>query len=90
MNSKYKVVIGLELHCAIKSNAKVFSKAKNSYDELPNININPVDLAFPGVLPTLNKECVRKALMMSLILNCKTPEYLYFDRKNYYYPDLPK
>lgn len=88
--SKYKVVIGLEMHCEMKSNTKVFSSAKNSYSDIANINVNPVDMAFPGILPVLNKECVRKAIMAALILNCKVPEYMYFDRKNYYYPDLPK
>ncbi len=88
--SKYKAVIGLEMHCELKSNSKVFSSAENSYNEIPNSNIRPVDMAFPGTLPVVNKECVRKALLMSLVLNCKQPEYMYFDRKNYYYPDLPK
>lgn len=88
--SKYKAVIGLEMHCEMKSNTKVFSSAKNSYSDIANINVNPVDIAFPGILPVLNKECVRKAIMAALILNCKVPEYMYFDRKNYYYPDLPK
>lgn len=88
--SKYKAVIGLEMHCEMKSNTKVFSSAKNSYSDIANINVNPVDMAFPGILPVLNKECVRKAIMAALILNCKVPEYMYFDRKNYYYPDLPK
>ena len=88
--SKYKAVIGLEMHCEMKSNTKVFSSAKNSYSDIANINVNPVDMAFPGILPVLNKECVRKAIMAALILNCKIPEYMYFDRKNYYYPDLPK
>ena len=88
--SKYKAVIGLEMHCEMKSNTKVFSSAKNSYSDTANINVNPVDMAFPGILPVLNKECVRKAIMAALILNCKVPEYMYFDRKNYYYPDLPK
>ena len=87
---KYKAVIGLEMHCEVKSNSKVFSSARNSYNDTPNANIRPIDLAFPGTLPTLNLECIRKALLMSLILNCKVPEYMYFDRKNYYYPDLPK
>jgi aspartyl-tRNA(Asn)/glutamyl-tRNA(Gln) amidotransferase subunit B len=49
---------------------------------IANINVNPVDMAFPGILPVLNKECVRKAIMAALILNCKVPEYMYFDRKN--------
>ena len=88
--SKYKAVIGLEMHCEMKSNTKVFSSAKNSYSDIANINVNPVDMAFPVILPVLNKECVRKAIMAALILNCKVPEYMYFDRKNYYYPDLPK
>ena len=88
---KYKVLIGLEMHCEIsKTNTKVFSSAKNSYDDTPNTNIRPVDMAFPGTLPVVNKEAVRKALMASIILNCKQPEYIYFERKNYYYPDLPK
>ena len=87
---KYKAVIGLEMHCEIKSNSKVFSSAKNEYDELPNCNVSEIDMAFPGILPVLNKECVRKALLASLVLGCKQPDYIYFDRKNYYYPDLPK
>lgn len=88
--SKYKAVIGLEMHCEMKSNSKVFSSARNDFSELANINVRPVDMAFPGTLPVLNKECVRKAILASLILGCKVPEYMYFDRKNYYYPDLPK
>ena len=88
--SKYKAVIGLEMHCELKSNSKVFSSAKNSYDEVANVNVRPVDMAFPGTLPVVNKECIQKALKMSMVLNCKQPKYMYFDRKNYYYPDLPK
>ena len=87
---KQIAVIGLEMHCEMKSNSKVFSTAKNAYSEIPNTNIAPLDMAFPGTLPVVNKECVRKALMMSIALNCKQPRYLVFDRKNYYYPDLPK
>ncbi len=88
--SKYKAVIGLEMHCELKSNSKVFSSAKNAYSDIPNSYVSPVDLGFPGILPTVNKESVREALMMALAFNCETPEYMYFDRKNYYYPDLPK
>jgi len=88
---EYKALIGLEMHCEIsKTNTKVFSSAENSYKETPNSNIRPVDMAFPGTLPVVNKEAVKKALMASMILNCKQPEYMYFERKNYYYPDLPK
>ena len=87
---KYKAVIGLEMHCEIKSNSKLFYSDKNEYYELPNCNVSEIDMAFPGMLPVLNKECVRKALLASLVLGCKQPDYIYFDRKNYYYPDLPK
>ncbi len=87
----YKVLIGLEMHCEIsKTNTKVFSSAKNGYNNAPNTNVRPVDMAFPGTLPVVNKEAVKKALMASMMLSCIQPEYLYFERKNYYYPDLPK
>ena len=87
----YKVLIGLEMHCEIsETNTKVFSSAANTFSETPNSNIRPVDMAFPGTLPVVNKEAVKKALMASIILKCKQPEYIYFERKNYYYPDLPK
>ena len=88
---KYKAKIGLEMHCEIsETKTKVFSSAKNSYSEEANSNINPIDMAFPGILPVVNKEAVRMALMASMALNCQQPEYMYFERKNYYYPDLPK
>lgn len=88
---EYKAIIGLEMHCEISTtNTKVFSRAKNSFSDIPNSNIRPVDMGFPGTLPVVNKEAVKKALMASIILNCKQPDYIYFERKNYYYPDLPK
>lgn len=88
---KYNVIIGLEMHCEVsKTNSKVFSSAKNEYSDLANSNIRPIDMGFPGTLPVLNKECVRMSLMMSEVLHCRQPEYVYFERKNYYYPDMPK
>ena len=88
---KYYVTIGLEMHCEIsETNTKVFSAARNSYTDKPNTNIRPVDMGIPGTLPVVNKECVRMSIMMSQILNCRQPEYMYFERKNYYYPDMPK
>ena len=91
MVAKYKAIIGLEMHCEIsKTNTKVFSSAKNGFTEDANTFIRPVDMGFPGTLPVVNKEAVKKALTASIILNCRQPEYLYFERKNYYYPDLPK
>lgn len=87
----YKVTIGLEMHCEIsETNTKVFSSARNSYTDKPNTNVRPVDMAFPGTLPVVNKEAVKKSLMASIILGCTQPLYMYFERKNYYYPDLPK
>ena len=89
--TKYKACIGLEMHCEIsETKTKVFSSARNSYEDTSNVNVRPVCMAFPGTLPVVNKEAVRMALMTSMILNCKQPEYMYFERKNYYYPDLPK
>ena len=86
----YKAIIGLEFHCEMKSHTKVFSNAINGYSKKPNLNVRPVDMGFPGTLPVVNKECVKKAIKAAMILNCKIPEYMEFDRKNYFYPDLPK
>ena len=86
----YKVTIGLEVHCELQSNSKVFSPAVNGYSEAPNSLIAYQDLGFPGILPIANKEAVKRALKVSMALNCKTPDEIIFDRKNYYYPDLPK
>ncbi|MEG0026075.1 MAG: Asp-tRNA(Asn)/Glu-tRNA(Gln) amidotransferase subunit GatB [Bacilli bacterium] len=86
----YKVVIGLEVHCEIDTCSKNFSQAKNGYSDIPNSNLDTVDLGFPGVLPVLNFKAFRKSLMMAMALKCETPDIVLFDRKNYYYPDLPK
>ena len=89
--TKYLAKIGLEMHCEVsETNTKVFSAAENSYKDTANCNVSAVDMAFPGTLPVVNKEAVRLALMASMILKCSQPEYFYFERKNYYYPDLPK
>ena len=86
----YKTVIGLEVHCELKSNSKNFSSSRNSYSTVPNSNVSVVDLGMPGILPVVNKEAVKNSIKMALALNCKIPEYLTFERKNYFYPDLPK
>lgn len=85
-----KVVIGLEMHCELKTTSKVFSKSRNTYSDLPNSTVTAIDMAFPGILPIVNKEAVKKAIKMAICLNCEIPDILVFDRKNYYYPDLPK
>lgn len=87
--SKYIPVIGLEVHCELSSNSKNFSTGKNGEGKV-NSNLSVVDIGYPGILPVLNKEAVRKSLMVALALNCDIPSKLTFDRKNYYYPDLPK
>lgn len=86
----YKTVIGLEVHLELKTKSKNFSPAENRYSSSPNSNVSVIDLGYPGILPTINKEGVRNALKVALALNCTIPEYLSFDRKNYFYPDLPK
>lgn len=90
MKNSYVPTIGIEVHVELKTNTKIFSPSKNSYDECVNVNINEIDLAYPGVLPTVNSEVVEKALKASLALNCLINKKMHFDRKNYYYPDLPK
>ena len=85
-----KVVIGLEVHCELKTITKNFSASKNEYTNIPNIHVTPVDLGLPGILPVVNMEAVKKALKTAMALNCTNPDEVLFDRKNYYYPDLPK
>ena len=86
----YKTVIGLEVHCELKSNSKNFSSSKNGYSTIPNSNVSVVDLGMPGILPVVNKEAVKNSIKMALAMNCEVPKYLTFERKNYFYPDLPK
>ena len=86
----YKVVIGLEVHCELETNSKNFSSALNTFSNVPNENVAPVDLGLPGILPVPNKEAVRRALLTAMALNCTNPDEVIFDRKNYFYPDLPK
>jgi len=86
----YKVVIGLEVHCELQTKTKNFSQAPNEFTEAHNINVGTVDLGLPGILPVANKEAVKKALFTSMALHCKLPDEIIFDRKNYYYADLPK
>lgn len=89
--SKYYATIGIEMHCeGSKTKSKVFSCAKNEYSLISNENVVGIDMGFPGILPVVNKEAVRMSIMMSSILHSRIPEYMYFERKNYYYPDLPK
>ncbi len=85
-----KATIGIEVHVELKSMAKVFSNSKNSFHDAPNTNINVIDLGYPGTLPKLNVRVIDLALKASLACNCKINRLMHFDRKNYFYPDLPK
>lgn len=83
--------IGLEVHAELKTATKMFCRSKNNADETrPNANICPVCMAHPGTLPVINKEAVRHVLRVGVALNANLADYTEFDRKNYFYPDLPK
>jgi len=87
----HKPTIGLEIHAELRTNSKMFCSCKNDPDERrPNYNICPVCTAQPGTLPVANEEAIKKVIKTGLALNCKIAEDSKFDRKNYFYPDLPK
>jgi aspartyl-tRNA(Asn)/glutamyl-tRNA(Gln) amidotransferase subunit B len=89
--NKYKTTIGLEIHAELKTQTKMFCGCSNNpHDAEPNTNICPVCLAHPGVLPVINKEAIRLVLRVGLALGGKISEHPKFDRKSYFYPDLPK
>lgn len=91
MESKYKVTIGLEIHAELKTLTKMFSSSKNDPDEVrPNANVHPIDLAHPGTLPTINKKAVEHVIRVGLSLGGEIANFTEFDRKNYFYPDIPK
>ena len=87
----YRPVIGMEIHVQLATKSKMFSSAPNNPDTTePNVNIDEVVTAEPGTLPVVNQEAVRLGVMVGLALNCRIDEYSKFDRKHYFYPDLPK
>lgn len=88
---KYEPVIGLEIHVELKTKTKMFCSCKNDSDEKhSNINICPICMGHPGTLPVINKEAVNHVIKVGLALTCKIAEITKWDRKNYFYPDLPK
>jgi aspartyl-tRNA(Asn)/glutamyl-tRNA(Gln) amidotransferase subunit B len=88
---EYKVTIGMEVHAELRTQTKMFCTSKNDPDEArANVNICPVCLAHPGTLPVINREAVKHVLRVGLALGSKLADYSEFDRKNYFYPDLPK
>ena len=90
--AKYTPVIGLEIHAELKTKSKMFCTCQNGYElpKEPNQNICPICLAQPGTLPTINEQAVKWTILVGLALNCQIAKKTKFDRKNYFYPDLPK
>lgn len=88
--SKYDVVIGLEVHIKIRTESKMFCSCANRYGADPNTLVCPVCMGYPGVLPVPNKEAIRKTVLAGLMCECEIPKFSKFDRKSYFYPDMPK
>ena len=86
----WEIVIGMEVHAQVISNSKLFSGASTEFGAEPNANVSLVDAAMPGMLPVINEECVRQAVRTGLGLKAKINNKSVFDRKNYFYPDLPQ
>lgn len=86
----FETVIGLEVHCQLNTKTKIFCSCSTSFGDAPNSHICPICLALPGALPVLNKEAVKKAISFGTAVNATINQNSVFDRKNYFYPDLPK
>ncbi|PIP69227.1 Asp-tRNA(Asn)/Glu-tRNA(Gln) amidotransferase subunit GatB [Candidatus Nomurabacteria bacterium CG_4_9_14_0_2_um_filter_32_10] len=91
MEKKYYPTVGLEIHAELKTNTKMFCSCKNDPDEeKPNVNICPVCMAHPGTLPVINKKAIESIIKVGLAINGEIADFTEFDRKNYFYPDIPK
>jgi aspartyl-tRNA(Asn)/glutamyl-tRNA(Gln) amidotransferase subunit B len=88
--AKYEAVIGLEVHVELRTKTKAFCSCPNEFGSEPNSNVCPICLAMPGTLPVLNKSLLDYGIKAGLAMNCQIAHYCKFDRKNYFYPDLPK
>jgi aspartyl-tRNA(Asn)/glutamyl-tRNA(Gln) amidotransferase subunit B len=87
---EYEAVIGLETHVQLKTRSKMWCGCANEFGALPNMNVCPVCLGMPGVLPVANEEALKLTVLTGILLNCEIPRFAKFDRKNYFYPDAPK
>src|SRR3989338_6858326 len=90
VSSKYQVVIGLEVHAQMLTKSKAYSSDKNEFGSTPNTNVSVITLGHPGTLPKMNRKTIEYAIKLGLACNCEIAEKQNFDRKNYFYPDLPK
>ena len=86
----YEAVIGLETHVQLKTKSKMWCGCANEFGAPPNTNVCPVCLGLPGVLPVANDEALRLTVLTGYLLNCEIPRFAKFDRKSYFYPDMPK
>src|SRR5947209_5985985 len=87
---EYEAVIGLETHVQLKTKSKMWCGCANAFGAEPNTNVCPVCLGMPGVLPVANDEALKLTVLTGLLLHCEVPAHAKFDRKNYFYPDVPK
>ena len=90
VKTEYEAVIGLETHCQLNTNTKIFSPSSTIFGADPNTHIDPICMGMPGTLPVLNEKVLESSVKMGLALNCEIAPYSKFDRKQYFYPDLPK
>ena len=90
MTSNWEPVVGIEIHVQLATRSKIFSSTSVEFGAEPNARANLIDLAMPGVLPVLNEEAVTMAVKFGLAINAEIADTCVFDRKNYFYPDLPK
>ncbi|MBW3600478.1 MAG: Asp-tRNA(Asn)/Glu-tRNA(Gln) amidotransferase subunit GatB [Planctomycetes bacterium] len=86
----YKILVGLEVHVQLKTRTKLFSRSSTAFGAAPNTQTSPVDIGLPGSLPVMNRHAYELALRTAAALNCEIPAYTKWDRKQYFYPDLPK
>ena len=87
---EYEVIIGLEVHAQLLTETKIFCGCSTQFGGEPNTHTCPVCLGMPGVLPVMNKQAVEHAIVAGSALDCEIAEFTKWDRKSYYYPDLPK
>ncbi|MDF0551895.1 Asp-tRNA(Asn)/Glu-tRNA(Gln) amidotransferase subunit GatB [Kamptonema sp. UHCC 0994] len=90
VKTQYEAIIGLETHCQLSTKTKIFSSSSTEFGGVPNSNIDPICMGMPGVLPVLNQKVLEYAVKAGLALKCQIAPYSKFDRKQYFYPDLPK
>ena len=88
--SAWTLVIGLEIHVQLKTASKLFSRSPTRYGQPANTQCNQIDIALPGTLPVPNRQALILGIRFGLVTNAQIPKFIQFDRKNYFYPDLPK